>query len=114
MVYGLGSRVDALSMRRKWNYVLMCGYLSQAFEFTKHMSGNMVTGKRSTRLNVPADFTPHWTWDGFSHASYGGYKCGCCTVAAGDNWSIVRQGCEPCSIARGSIGTVDVCGDAVP
>jgi hypothetical protein len=48
MVYGLGSRVDALSMRRKWNYVLMCGYLSQAFEFTKHMSGNMVTGKRST------------------------------------------------------------------
>jgi hypothetical protein len=26
----------------------MCGYLSQAFESTKHMSGNMVTGKPST------------------------------------------------------------------
>jgi hypothetical protein len=35
MVYGLGSREDALSM-------------SQAFERTKHMSGNMVTGKPST------------------------------------------------------------------
>jgi hypothetical protein len=35
MIYGLGSRVDALSMRRKWNYGLMCGYLSQAFESTK-------------------------------------------------------------------------------
>jgi hypothetical protein len=40
MVYGLGSREDALSM--------MCGYLSQAFERTKHMSRNMVTGKPST------------------------------------------------------------------
>jgi hypothetical protein len=39
MVYGLGSRVDALSM---------CGYMSQAFERTKHMSGNMVTDKPST------------------------------------------------------------------
>jgi hypothetical protein len=26
----------------------MCGYLSQAFERTKHMSGNMVTDKPST------------------------------------------------------------------
>jgi hypothetical protein len=26
----------------------MCGYLSQAFERTKHMLGNMVTGKPST------------------------------------------------------------------
>jgi hypothetical protein len=48
MVYGHGSRVDALSMRREWTYRLMCGYLSQAFERTKHMSGNMVTGKPST------------------------------------------------------------------
>ena len=48
LVYGLGSRVDALSMRRKWNQGLMCGYLSRAFESTKHMSGNMVTGKPST------------------------------------------------------------------
>jgi hypothetical protein len=48
MFYGLGSRVDALSMRRKWNYGLMCGYLSQVFESTKHMSGNTVTGKPNT------------------------------------------------------------------
>jgi hypothetical protein len=26
----------------------MCGYLSQAFERTKHMPGKMVTGKPST------------------------------------------------------------------
>jgi hypothetical protein len=45
---------------------------------------------------------------------YGGYKCGRCTAAAGDNWSIVRQGREPCSVARESMGTVDVCGDRVP
>jgi hypothetical protein len=37
----------------------MCGYLSQAFECTRHMSGNMVTDKPSTRVNLPADFTPH-------------------------------------------------------
>jgi hypothetical protein len=48
MVYGLGSRVDAMFMRRKRNSGLMCGYLSQVFERTKHMSGNMVTGKPST------------------------------------------------------------------
>jgi hypothetical protein len=30
----------------------MCGYLSQAFECTKHMSGNMVTGKPSTCLQT--------------------------------------------------------------
>jgi hypothetical protein len=48
MVYGLGPRVDALSMRRKWNLGLMCGYLSQAFESNRHMSGNMVTDKPST------------------------------------------------------------------
>jgi hypothetical protein len=45
---------------------------------------------------------------------YGGYKCGCCTAAAGDNWSIARQGREPCSVARESMGKVDVCGDGVP
>jgi hypothetical protein len=45
---------------------------------------------------------------------YGGYKCGRCTATAGDNWSIVRQGREPCCIARGSMGTIDVCGDGVP
>jgi hypothetical protein len=28
----------------------MCGYSSQAFERTKHMSGNMVTDKPSTRV----------------------------------------------------------------
>jgi hypothetical protein len=48
MVYGLGSRADALSMRREKELRIMCGYLSQAFERTKHMSENMVTGKPST------------------------------------------------------------------
>jgi hypothetical protein len=61
----------------------MCGYLSQAFERTKHMSGNMVTGKPSTWVKPGADFTPHATWDWVSHASYGGYKCGHCTAEAG-------------------------------
>jgi hypothetical protein len=31
-----------------------------------------------------------------------------------DNWSIVPQGHEPCSVARESMGTADVCGDGVP
>jgi hypothetical protein len=48
----------------------MCGYLSQAFERTKHMSGNMVTGKPSTWLKPGADIIPHVTWDWVSHASY--------------------------------------------
>jgi hypothetical protein len=61
----------------------MCGYLSQAFECTKHMSGNMVTGKPSNWVKPGADFTHHATWDWVSHASYGGYKCGHCTAAAG-------------------------------
>jgi hypothetical protein len=47
MVYGLGSREDALSMRRE-KELRINGYLSQTFERTKHMSGNMVTGKPST------------------------------------------------------------------
>jgi hypothetical protein len=29
-------------------------------------------------------------------------------------WGIVRQGDEPYSVARESMGTVDVCGDGVP
>jgi hypothetical protein len=37
----------------------MCGYLSQAFERTKHMSENMVTGKPSTWVKPGADFIPH-------------------------------------------------------
>jgi hypothetical protein len=45
---------------------------------------------------------------------YGGYKCGHCTTATGDNWSIVRQGREPCSVDRKSMGMVDMCGDGVP
>jgi hypothetical protein len=54
-----------------------------SFERTKHMSGNMVTGKPSTWVKSGADFIPHSSWDWVSHASYGGYKCGHCTVAAG-------------------------------
>jgi hypothetical protein len=45
---------------------------------------------------------------------YGGYKCGRCTATAGDNWSIVRLGREPCSVARESMRIVGVCGDGVP
>jgi hypothetical protein len=45
---------------------------------------------------------------------YGGYKCDRCTAAPRDNWSIVRQGRELCSVDRESMGTVDVCGDGVP
>jgi hypothetical protein len=29
-------------------------------------------------------------------------------------WGIIRQGGEPCLVARESMGTVDVCGDGVP
>ena len=45
---------------------------------------------------------------------YGGYKCDHCTTAAEDNWSIVRQGYEPCSVDGESMETVDVYGDGVP
>jgi hypothetical protein len=62
----------------------MCGYLSQAFEHTKHMSWNMVTGKPST-----------WVKDCVSHASYGGYKCGHCTVAAGVSEALYAKGVSP-------------------
>jgi hypothetical protein len=34
----------------------MCGYLSQAFESTKHISRNMVTGKPSTYVKLSVDF----------------------------------------------------------
>jgi hypothetical protein len=46
--------------------------------------------------------------------NYDGNKCDRCMVVARDNWSIVRQGREPCSIARESMGMADVCGDGVP
>ena len=57
----------------------MCGYLSQAFERTKHMPGKMVTGKPS----------------GASHASYGGYKCGHCTAAAGVSGALYAKAVRP-------------------
>jgi hypothetical protein len=61
----------------------MCGYLSQAFERTKRMSKNMVTGKPSTWVKLGADFIPQMSWDVVSHASYGGCKCSHYTAAAG-------------------------------
>jgi hypothetical protein len=73
----------------------MCGYLSQALEHTKHMSANMVTDKPSTWLNLPADFIPHWTLDGVSHASYGGYKCGHYTAAAGVSGALYAKVVSP-------------------
>jgi hypothetical protein len=60
MVYGLGSREDALSMRwEKELRINVCGYLSHAFERTKHMSRNMVTDKPSTLVKPGVDFSPH-------------------------------------------------------
>jgi hypothetical protein len=59
----------------------MCEYLSQAFECTKHMSGNMVTSKPSTSVK-PGRLYPSLVLRLVSHASYGGYKCSHCTAAA--------------------------------
>jgi hypothetical protein len=73
----------------------MCGYLSQAFESTKHMSGNMVTGKPSTWVKLGANFTSHSSLDWVSHASYGGYKCGHCTAAAGVSGALYAKAVSP-------------------
>jgi hypothetical protein len=73
----------------------MCGYLSQAFERTKHMSGNMVTGKPSTWVKPSADFPPHLSWDWVSHASYGGYKYGHCTAVAGVSGALYAMAVSP-------------------
>jgi hypothetical protein len=73
----------------------MCGYLSQAFERTKHMLGNMVTGKPSTWVKLGADFTPQSSWDWVSHASYGGYKCGHYTAAAGVSGALYAKAVSP-------------------
>jgi hypothetical protein len=73
----------------------MCGYLSQAFERTKHMSGIMVTDKPSTWVKPGADFIPHATWDWVSHASYGGYKCGHYTTAAGVSGALYAKAVRP-------------------
>jgi hypothetical protein len=91
----------------------MCGYLSQTFESTKHMSGNMVTGKPSTWVKPSANFPPHFSWDGVSHASYGGCKCSHCTAVAGVSGALHAKAV---SLGReqGIDGTIDMCGDGVP
>jgi hypothetical protein len=81
----------------------MCGYLSQAFEHTKHMSGNMVTGKPSTWVKLGVEFTPHVPWDCVSHASYGGYKCGHCTTAVGVSGALHAKAVRP-GLERGIDG----------
>jgi hypothetical protein len=91
----------------------MCGYLSQALERAKHMSRNMVTGKPSTWVKPGADFVPHSSWDWVSHASYGGYKCGHCTSAAGVSGALYAKAVSP-SRERGIEGTVDVGGLGLP
>jgi hypothetical protein len=48
MVYGLGSMEDALSMRREKELRINVWIPESSIERTKHMSGNMVTGKPST------------------------------------------------------------------
>jgi hypothetical protein len=73
----------------------MCGYMSQAFERTEHMSGNMVTGKPSTWVKPGADFIPHSSWHWVSHASYGGYKCGHCMAAAGVSGALYAKAVSP-------------------
>jgi hypothetical protein len=73
----------------------MCGYQSQAFERTKHMSENMVTGKPSTWVKPGAHIPPHLSWDWVSHANYGGYKCGHCTVAAGVSEALYAKAVSP-------------------
>jgi hypothetical protein len=73
----------------------MRGYLSQAFESNKHMLRNMVTGKPSTWVKPGADFIPHLSWDGVSHASYGGCKCSHCTVAAGVSGALHAKSVSP-------------------
>jgi hypothetical protein len=73
----------------------MYGYLSQAFERTKHMSGNMVTGKPSTWVKPGTDFSPHSSWDWVSHASYGGYKCGHYTVVARVSGALYAKAVSP-------------------
>jgi hypothetical protein len=96
-------------------------YLCQAFERTKHMSGNMVTDKPSTWLNLLADFTPHWTWEGVSHAGlwwvqvrplHGGSRgklehCTprpwapfCCQGIDGDGWCVWGRSASPCCVFR--------------
>jgi hypothetical protein len=73
----------------------MCEYLSQAFERTKHISRNMVTGKPSTWVKTGADFSPYLSWDLVSHASYGGYKCGHCTAATGVSGALYAKAVSP-------------------
>jgi hypothetical protein len=73
----------------------MCGYLSQAFEHTKHMLGNMVTGKPSTRVKPGTDFSRHSSRDLVSHASNGGYKCGHCTTATGVSGALYAKAVSP-------------------
>jgi hypothetical protein len=73
----------------------MCGYLSQAFERTKLMSRNMVTGKPSTWEKPGVDFPPHLSWDWVSHASYGGYRCGHYTVATGVSGALYAKAVSP-------------------
>jgi hypothetical protein len=73
----------------------MDGYLSQAFERTKHMSGNMVTGKPTTWVKPGTDFPPHSSWDMVSHASYGGCKCSHYTAAAGVTGALHAKAVSP-------------------
>jgi hypothetical protein len=42
-----------------------------------------------------ADFSPHLSWDWVSHASYGGYKCGHCTTAAGASGALYAKEVRP-------------------
>jgi hypothetical protein len=89
-------------------------YLCQAFERTKLMSRNMVIGKPSTWLNLPADIPPTCSELLGSHSGYGVYKCCHCTSVAGVSGALYAKGCGTYSINGESKGTIDMCGDGVP
>jgi hypothetical protein len=55
----------------------------------------MVIGKPSTWVKLGTGFPPHLSWDGVSHASYGGYKYGHFTAAAGVSGALYAKVVSP-------------------
>jgi hypothetical protein len=91
----------------------MCAYLSQAFERTKHMSENMVTGKPSTWVKPSADFplTCPETWSPMlamvgTSAVTARRQPGSVEHCMSRWWALAANG--------ESMGTVDMCGEWVP
>jgi hypothetical protein len=91
----------------------MCGYLSQAFEHTKHMSGNMVTGKPSTWVKSGVDFPLTCLETGSPMLAMVGTSA---VTARRQSGSV--EHCMPRRWALAaneeSMGTIDMCEDGVP